>query len=146
MRRGQGFTLVELLVVIAILVLIAVAFPLALDRAMPGRRVDAAAATLGDAVRTAQMFSAASGRAVVLAVSDDDELVLTEAASGRNLRRFALPAVDVHTYGRAGQAHDRLVVHPDGSTTGGRFEIAAGTQRSSVRVGELTGRVERKRA
>jgi len=50
----RGFTLLELLVVLAILVMAAALFPLALNRALPARRVTTTADHLIAAVRNAQ--------------------------------------------------------------------------------------------
>src|SRR5436305_102535 len=67
--RRSGFTLLELMVVLLVLVMAAALFPLALDRALPARRVTTTADHLIAAVRNAQAVSTASGRPVTLTIN-----------------------------------------------------------------------------
>jgi len=121
-----GFTLIELLVVLAILVLVASAFPVVLNRALPGRRVSAAADKLVCAVREMESLSVTSGQPI--------HRKLNELAA-------SLPAsTHVSMTNREGRAIDSLAVFPDGSTSGAYFEIIDGVHRKALVVSELTGR------
>jgi general secretion pathway protein H len=130
----RGFTLVELLVVLAILTLVATLFPLALNRALPERRLEAQTQALVTEVEFAKMSSAMSGTAVELFVD----------ATGHSSRTSPSPA-ETATGSRITDRHGRprasLVLYPDGSASGGRVELSEGANRRVVVVSELTGRV-----
>ena len=123
-----GFTLLELLVVLAILVMAATAFPLALDRALPGRRVRAATGYLKAAIRNAELQS--------MALDRPERLSVAELTS-----RFAA-STHMQTTGPGGGPLDELVTYPDGSTNGARFVVSDGSDRSTVLVSEITGRID----
>jgi len=123
---SAGFTLIELLVVLAILVMVAAAFPVALNRALPGRRVNAAAEKLASSVRELETLSITSGQPVRRKVN---ELAVSFPSSTR-----------LTMTSRDGRTVDSFVVFPDGSTTGGYFEIVDGVHRRALVVSELTGR------
>lgn len=125
---GAGFTLLELLVVLAIMVIAVAAFPLALNRALPGRRVRAATEHLEAATRNAETESIALDQPQNLSVA---ELRFRFATSTR-----------LHATYLGGGALRALVTYPDGSTSGARFVVSDGAARSSVVVGEITGRID----
>jgi prepilin-type N-terminal cleavage/methylation domain-containing protein len=133
---GKGFTLVELLVVVTILVMLAALFPVAMDRALPGRRVAVTSQRLMAAIRDAQSDSLASGRPVRLEL--DASAGLTRNA------RVAVglpPSTQVRLTDREGRPLRELVVQPDGSVPAARFEVSAGPHRSAVLLSEMSGRV-----
>lgn len=138
-----GFTLVELLVVLAILGLLASALPLALNRALPARRVAVAAEEIASAVREAHTLALAQGATVIVRVQDGALVVSAQAAgSARRPVRAALrPSTSVALTDREGRPLPALVLYPDGSSMGARFAIVDGARRASVSVSELTGRV-----
>lgn len=134
----RGFTLAELLVVLAILSLVATLLPWAMNRALPQRRLDAAAEDLVTELRLAQMKSTMAGRPFELLVADVGRYSSREltAESQQGIGRGSARVTDRH-----GRPRASLVVFPDGSTSGGRIELGDGANRRVVVVSELTGRV-----
>lgn len=134
----RGFTLLELMVVMAILVMIAAAFPFAIDRAMPGHRVAAITQRLGSMVRAAQVSSLASGKPVTVRLEGRDRV----AADNSFVKDQAIPAsVAVSMEDPDGRVIPGLVLYPDGSAQGARIEVNEGDRRGVVVVSALTGRV-----
>jgi general secretion pathway protein H len=138
----RGFTLLELMVVMAILVMIAAAFPLALDHAMPGRRVSTTAERLVARIHEAQDLSLMSGRPYRLTLQDHG--LLTQDTTTLATMGHALlfpPSTQVSLFNTERQAVPALLVYPDGSAQAGQFSVADGAYRSSVLVSSVTGRV-----
>jgi general secretion pathway protein H len=138
-RRQSGFTLLELIVVLAVLVSVSALFPLALDRAIPARRLDAAAHSLADRLRTWQSRAAAGG-SVLRVTASASTYSLHEP--GR-IEEVPLPA-DIRLSllsPSTSQPQTDLQLLPDGSSNGGRFELHAEHGDRFVRVSPLTGRV-----
>lgn len=123
---GRGFTLLELLVVLAIMVIALAAFPLALDRALPGRRVRAATERLETAIRQAEFQS--------IALDQPQRLSVAELTS-----RFAA-STHVQANRPGGGPLRALVTYPDGSTSGARFFVSDGSDRTTLVVSAITGR------
>lgn len=126
-KRCAGFTLLELLVVLVIMLIAVTAFPLALDRALPGRRVRAATEHLEAAIRDAEIQSIALDQPQYLSVSK----VTLQFASSTHLQAS----------GPGGGPLRALVTYPDGSTSGASFVVSDGPDRSTVIVSEITGRI-----
>jgi general secretion pathway protein H len=122
-----GFTLLELLVVLAIMVIAVTAFPLALDRALPGRRVRTATEHLEAVIRHAEVQS--------IALDQPQRLSVAELTS-----QFAR-TTHLQTTGPGGVPLRALVAYPDGSTNGARFVVSDGSDRRTVVVSEITGRI-----
>ena len=140
--KSGGFTLLELMVVIAIMAALTSVFPLALNRFVPARRVDAAARELVADIRLAQVRSVASGKAVSLEPVDHGYRVQTESGTDhapvvRNWR--ASTQLEIKSGDGAGQTS--LRIFPDGSSTGARFIIRDGERARTVMVSGLTSRV-----
>ena len=141
--RLAGFTLLELLVVLAIVASLAAMFPLALNRFLPARRVDAAARELLADIRLAQARSVAMDAIVVLALTPtgyevrdlDPKGAVVQNRSLRQSTKVGLRFVD------GLRELPALRVYPDGSSSGGRFVIVDGDRRRELTVSELTGRV-----
>jgi len=132
----RGFTLLELLVVIAIMAALSAAFPLALDRFVPARRVDSAARVLLADIRSAQSRSISLDRPVALDIDAHGYRIGdTQTRELRASTSIALRSADDM------RELSKLQVFPDGSTTGGRFEIRDGERLRTVDVSALTGRV-----
>lgn len=136
-RWPAGFTLIELLVVLAILVMVAGILPLALDHAMPARRVDGTARRVVAAIRDAEGDSITSGRAVRIEVVSGGTLLRAgeRSASLRDGIRVVLSGPD-------GQQRSSLVVYPDGSATAALVSVTDGQHRRTVWVSGISGRVE----
>jgi general secretion pathway protein H len=134
-RTERGFTLLELLVVIAIMAALSAAFPLALNRFVPARRVDAAARVLLADIRNAQARSVTTDRPVLLEVADHGYRTPDQSRELRVSTSLELRSAD------DSRQLSTLSVFPDGSTTGGRFQFRDGTRVRVVDVSALTGRV-----
>lgn len=124
-RLISGFTLLELLVVLAIMLMMSAAFPLVLDRALPGRRVTVATEHLVVAIREAQARSISQGKPVRVPL-----VTLTGSLSA------STHVVFTDWNGRALSA---LMLYPDGSAIGGRLLVVDGSHRSTVVVSAFTG-------
>jgi general secretion pathway protein H len=137
----RGFTLIELLVVLAILVMAAALFPLALNRALPGRRVAASVDHLVATLHDAEAESAVTGLPVTLRLPDarseeplSNSRAIVHAIAFRSLVRVELKDGD-------GARAPALTVFPDGSAQAGEYAVESGARRSLVRVSGLTGRI-----
>jgi len=138
--QGRGFTLLELMVVLAIIASLTAAFPLAMNRFVPARRVDAAARQLLADLRLAQARASSSDRIVALVplahgyeVHDPGGRVPVQSRSWRDSTSLTLSAAD-------GLPVQELRLYSDGSSSGGRFVIRDGGHERSVAVSGLTGR------
>lgn len=125
---GAGFTLLELLVVLAIMVIAITAFPLALDRVLPERRVRAATEHLEAAIRDAEIES--------IALDEPQHLSVAEVTF-----HFA-PSTRLRATSPGGGPLGALVAYPDGSTNGAHFVVSDGSDRSTVVVSQITGRID----
>ena len=129
-----GFTLMELMVVIAILVMLTSALPLALDRALPGRRVVATTQKLMSAIRDAQSLSAVLGKPVRLEFS----------ASGVSSERIALqfPA-STHVVLKDAEGLDLRTVsaYPEGTLTEADIVVSERAHERRLHLSGLTGRI-----
>lgn len=141
----RGFTLLELLVVLAILVLTGVAFPFALNRVLPGRRVVVVAERLTTALREAEAESVVSGMPARIEVDGHDVRLTIVGLNDRDIRSRRVASVPFKTRvevtdsdGRSGL---RVLLYPDGSTSGARFRVSEGPHERFVEVGALTGRI-----
>jgi type II secretion system protein H len=147
---GRGFTLLELMVVMAILVMMATLFPFALNRALPSRRVATTTERLVSMVREAQSTSLVSGRPVTLQLQGHGLTAVAQGpssttASSDKEHSLSFPqSTEVSMTDPDGRALTALVVYPDGSSQGGRFEVQDTGHRGTVLVSAVTGRVSLK--
>jgi general secretion pathway protein H len=139
-----GFTLLELLVVIAIMSALTAAFPLALNRFVPARRVDAAARELLADIRLAQARSVTVDRPVdVVPVANGYEVRASSEPGVKPVSARQWRTSTALTLRSVDDSRDQSTfrVFPDGSSTGGHFFIRDGERVRSVIVSELTSRV-----
>ncbi len=140
-EAAAGFTLIELVVVLAILALAAVLAAGALMPVSPGTAARAAAGELASALRLARAQAIAEDRPI--------GLVLDVAAHRYRVGRAAvvpLPAVlRLSLLTARGEvisgSTGSIRFNPDGSSSGGRIDVAGGSRHISVRVEWLSGRV-----
>ena len=138
---ATGFTLIELLAVLTILVMAASMVPLALNRALPSRRIASTSDRLAAAVRSAQASSVRSGQTLTL-VLDKDAVVVKSHGSGTPDARTRLPTgTKVTLSDLGGNPAESLTVFPDGSAQAATFQIEAADHKRTVRVSALTGRL-----
>lgn len=123
----RGMTLIELLTVLAILAMLAGLFPLAIQRMIPARRLAAATQSLTLQLRELQSQSAASGRPLQLTLE--------------NAQRTGI-AVTLKADSQS-QPSQVVTMYPDGTSSGGAFELRSGSHTASVIVSHLTGQVRR---
>lgn len=142
-RAVLGFTLLELLVVIAIMTALTAAFPLALNRFLPARRLDASARELVSDIRLAQARSVATNVPVTLAPSGSGYEVTVDTPTGPrsiSTRAWRVSTTVSLRSTDGARALAALRVYPDGSSTGARFELRDGDRVRNVVVSELTSR------
>ena len=138
--QSGGFTLIEILVVLAIIALITGA----VAERVPGRRIGlqgrAIAHELRDTLRLARATAIGENRPVIVALEAEGHRV---GAMGLKPREIPPPFV---ARMEATARENIIVFAPDGSSSGGRIDIAAGNSHWPLLVEARTGRVTLVRA
>jgi hypothetical protein len=115
-------------------------FPLALQRMLPARRLAAAARTLTVDLRDLQSRAALTGWPLTITVEPNGYSLQRKPAGQATYVplprdvRLALRADD-HAAATA-----VLVMYPDGTSSGGWFELRAGQRLTTIEVNPFTGR------
>ncbi len=144
-RRAStgGFTLLEMVMVIAIAVLIASSVPVALNRMLPARRLAVAAERLVTDVRWLQAHATASGHIAYLEVTSAG-YILRIPGSGIERRVDVPEPIEVKLQSLRGtRPAAKLEIYPEGTTSGGFFDVGDSRRRHRVEVSTLTGKVRR---
>ena len=149
--RDAGFTLIEMIVVLAVLGLVA---GLVLARGAPrsaGLEMRAAAGAVAQAMRVARTQAIMSNRPGTVVFNPRAGTLRVGAGTPRSLPAgTAMNVVSTADLagGQAGAgaqsgagAPAGIAFMPDGSSSGGRVELARGARRARVGVDWLTGRV-----
>ncbi len=131
-HRPSGFTLLEMLVVIAVLGLAATVVLTSVPPRSVRAEVRAGAAALAGGLRTAR------GRAIA---TDRPVAVVLDPAS-RMFRVGAGPVTRLPDRLAMAATRPAIVFAPDGSSSGGRIELASGGIHVQLDVSWLTGRVQ----
>ena len=132
---SRGFTLLELLIALAIIVLIVSAWPFAAARMFPAQQLRNEANRLAGALRSARVASRASGMPSPVEVSNSGYAIAGAP--------YTLPA-DIRLAFRTGWTtanSSRFICYPDGSTTGGVFELSLSGRKAQLTIGSVTGAV-----
>jgi general secretion pathway protein H len=135
---SRGFTLMELLVVLTILVLMAGAWPFAAPRLFPAQQLRNEAQRFVSDVRAARVAARTTGIPQIIAVEDSGN-AYAYGSEIHSLTRGVLLHV------RADQSlttTDRVMLYPDGSTSGAILDFSLPSRILSVSVGQVTGRAE----
>jgi general secretion pathway protein H len=136
--RNRGFTLLELLVVIAIMALVSVAIPIALPHLMPRQQLRVDAEMLAATLREAR------ARAVAFGQAQDLRYIRSERIVNRDPdERVWQASRDVGVALRSASTQESADIRffPDGSSSGGTFELAMDARKVDIEVSPLTGRV-----
>jgi general secretion pathway protein H len=131
-------TLLELLVVMTVLAMVANLFPLALQRVLPARRLAAAARALTLHLRELQSQSAISGQPLQLTL--DASGFSVQQANRASAAHISWTGIEATL--RVDSSLQRLrtlTMYPDGSSSGGDFELRSGPHRATITVSPLTG-------
>ncbi len=170
-NTARGFTLLELLVVIVLMVAVISVVSVNIVSGLDSSRVKTSARQLATVLRSARTEALSSGveAGIVLGRRDPEADAEAEAsnldygdlagtlhkASGQQRSYTVLPAgqwIDLPggmslSLSNGGGARGALVppgslmFYPDGSSTGGRLEVQAGSDRLTIEVDWLTGEV-----
>jgi len=131
MRRG--FTLVEMLVVLVVIGLIVSLAPMAFDRLLPGRRLEAAARELADTLRTARSLAIRDDRSRFVVIDVGARTARIDGTrSGQQLPDAVSVNLVVAGTERPGPETGRIRFYPDGTSTGG--EVGLNMDHRSVKV------------
>jgi general secretion pathway protein H len=139
-RRPAGFTLLEMLIVLAVMALTLTLF---LDRgppASPALRTRTAAAEVAAALRQARGQAIAGAEPVLLAV---DPLQGTYRVGAGRVRHLPPGVAIAALWGEGARRRPIAGIRfgPEGDTSGGRIELAAGSAQARIDVDWLTGRL-----
>ena len=140
-RTQNGFTLLELLIV---LVIAALAVGIVLTRATPrnpGLQARLAAAEIAQGLRLTRGRAIQSNRPVGFVVDIAHHSWRIDRDQSRALPPDLYLGLVTVTGETAGASAGEIVFAPDGSSTGGRVELARAGTRLAVGVDWLTGRV-----
>jgi len=131
MRRG--FTLVEMLVVLVVIGLIVSLAPMAFERLLPGRRLDAAARELAGTLRMARSLAIRDDRSRFVVIDVGARTALIDGTrSGQQLPDTVSVDLVVASTERPGPETGRIRFYPDGTSTGG--EVGLRMDHRSVKV------------
>lgn len=141
LAAGHGFTLLEVMVVVALLALAAAVAAALLGGGMDGVRLRGAAQEIAVQLRHTRAHAMATGQVQSFVI---DPAAHRYSAPGRGDGRID-DALAIRFQGArelvpvAGQG--AIEFHPDGASSGGRIELAAGSAVRRIDVAWLTGRV-----
>ncbi len=138
--RERGFTLIEILVVLAIMGLTLTIFLTQGTTRHPATDLRAAANGIASGLRLARSQAIATDRPTVFVLDLADH---AWRIGDTPPRPFAggLAMTVTTVGGAAGNRAAAIGFAPDGSSTGGRIDLAAGQRQATVDIDWLTGRV-----
>ena len=141
-RRQAGFTLIEMLVVVAVLGLAVALLATHGPQRSAGLDLRTAAQQVAGTLRLARSRAIATNHEVGVSFDVLARSVRLEGTAARTLP----PGIGLEVTALMGEtAGERIAAirfAPDGSSTGGRVELASGVRRVRIGVEWLTGRVQ----
>lgn len=140
-RAWRGFTLIEMLVVLAVLGLMAGLIVARGPMRSQRLEMDAAARDIAGALRLARSRAIARDQPVTLAIDVAGHRYAMDGAQPHPLPPGLAITVTAVTSDIASSTVAGITFAPDGSSTGGRIELAGNGRRVQVGVDWLTGRV-----
>ena len=138
--RSAGFTLIEILIVMAIMGLVLAIFVGRGPAAHPVLDLRTAAANVAEQLRVARSRAIASDQPCAFVLDLAAHSFRVAGGPAQKLpTELALKVTTVA--GAVARRSAEIGFAPDGSSTGGRIELAAGDRKATVDVNWLTGRV-----
>ncbi|MFI4986209.1 MAG: GspH/FimT family protein [Alphaproteobacteria bacterium] len=140
-EAAAGFTLVELLVALALVALVGVLVVGASAPVSPASAARAAAGELASALRLARAQAIAEDRPVGLVLDVAGRRYRVGRAAGRALPQVLRLTLLTARGEVLSDSTASIRFNPDGSSSGGRIEVAGGGRLIAIRVEWLSGRV-----
>lgn len=137
-RHAAGFTLIELVVVLAIFGLLLALLPDGLSVAIPGQQLRAAAYQMADDLKDARSRAVMSSEPTSVSIALGDGV----AKGARRFPRGTALRLEGAAPGAISGGEDQVRFFPDGSASGGRITLSAGTRTYVISIDWLTGRVD----
>ncbi len=139
--RSRGFTLIELLIVLAIMAGAALWFATYVRSGSTGAELRAATREMAAALNETRSRAIVSNSVTALVIAPRDRLYRDPARQHVVASRMSIAvqgAVALDPAGRSGA----IYFFPDGSSSGGQVEFAAGAAREAVTIDWFTGHAE----
>ena len=140
-RAAQCFTLFEVLIVVVVLAAVYALVVPSLAPWLAGRSPDEAGRRLASAMRQAQTTALTEGGETAVTIDSANGLWIAAERSERLARGLRIARVEVPPIGRLADGRATVRFFADGSSTGGRIELADAGRSAVVAVDWLTGRV-----
>jgi general secretion pathway protein H len=142
-NKYSGFTLLELLVVLGILTLVLAIVPPLLPNVISSTKIKTATRDIAASLKIARSQAINQQRESRLTLNVKDKLIYL----GEQKKRLELPEdteLLLVTASAEQQSEDEgsILFFPDGSSTGGRIEIAYDQDRFLIDVNWLTGKIK----
>lgn len=142
-NKYSGFTLIELLVVLGILTLILAIIPPLLPNIITSTKVKTATRDIAASLKTARSQAINQQREARFTLNVKEKLIHL----GKQQKRLELPEgteLLLVTASAEQQSEDEgsILFFPDGSSTGGRIEVAYDQDRFVIDVNWLTGKIK----
>ena len=133
-RADSGYTLFELLVVLVLLAFIATLASPRLAGLVPGVSLDRAVTQISTQLRAARSDARRTSRHVTVALNAEEQSVQRDG-------NVVLRLTDARLSLAGQNATEIIVFYPDGSSSGGAFQLISGARARSLEVDWFNGEV-----